>query len=117
VRAFDLARWFQTERYANRPEDDFVREEILNDLADAEALASGLVGGVHTTLVRTPNGACMVEFRVVEGAPLVLFDYVRHDRWERTKFWMNESSVSDLLARLDSVPQKAFDDLFVGATT
>lgn len=36
--AFKLARWFQPERYANKPEDDFVRGEILGDLYEAEAV-------------------------------------------------------------------------------
>lgn len=111
--AFALARWFQPERYANRPEDDFVREEILGDLYAATTVAVHTDG---TTLVRTPNGAAMVEAYDDRGAPLVRFDYVRHDRWERTAFDMNASSVRHLGDHLRTLPRVPFDELFVGAT-
>jgi hypothetical protein len=75
--AFALARWFQPERFANRPEDDYVRDEILNDLVE--------------------------------------FDYVSSERWERTAFWMNESSVRDLGEALRAKPRADFDAIFVGA--
>lgn len=109
--AFTLARWFQMERYANRPEDDFVRDEILNDLYAAEAVA---VSG-DSLLVRTPNGACFVERKTVDGAPLVMFDYVWNERWERTNFWMNASSVEHLGEHLLAVPRADFDSIFAGA--
>jgi hypothetical protein len=109
--AFGLARWFQTERYANRPEDDFLREEILDDLyANGQAVACQN----GTVLVRTANGAAMIERRDEQGSPLVVIDYVRHDRWERTNFWMNASSVSDLGERLRALPRESFDVLFAG---
>lgn len=109
--AFSLARWFQMERYANRPEDDFVREEILTEVYQAERVA---VSG-KTVLVKTPNGACMIERRDVDGSPLVFFDYVENARWTRTNFWMNASSVRDLGERLRSVPTGDFNALFIGA--
>jgi hypothetical protein len=110
--AFALARWFQPERFANRPEDDYVRDEILNDLYDAEAVA---VRG-DTVLVRTAKGACMIEKRDVGcKSALVDFDYVSSERWERTAFWMNESSVRDLGEALRSKPRADFDAIFVGA--
>lgn len=109
---FALARWFQPERFANRPEDDFVRDEILNDLYDAEAVA---VCG-DTVLVRTAKGACMIEKRDAGcRSALVNFDYVSNERWERTSFWMNESSVRDLGETLRSKPRADFDAIFVGA--
>jgi hypothetical protein len=109
--AFALARWFQPERYADRPEDDFVREEILSEVYNAEACA------VHdgTVLVRTPSGACCIEKIDADGSPLVTFDYVSNTNWTRTKFWMNASSVRDLGDRLRAVPRASFDALFVGS--
>lgn len=110
--AFALARWFQPERYANKPEDDFLREELLNELYDADVVAKAPDGSM---LVRTPNGAAMVE-KDVPADFLVNFDVVSHTNWTRTSFWMNTSSVEDLLARLDDLPEVEFDALFVGAT-
>lgn len=106
---FALARWFQPERYADRPEDDFVREEVLSEVYRAEAVA------VHdgVVLVRTPSGACSIECDDERG--LVTFDYMTNASWSRTRFWMNKSSVSDLGDILRAAPRVDFDSLFVGA--
>lgn len=108
--AFKLTRWFQPERYANRPEDDFVREEILNDLASPRAVAVTEDG---TIFVETETGACAVE-RKPNG--LVTFDYVRNDRWERTAFWMNASSVTDLGDVFRAARRVTADEIFTGVT-
>lgn len=108
--AFSLARWFQPERYANRPEDDFLREEILNDLYHAQAVA---VQG-DSTLVRTPLGACCIEPHPQQEG-LLVFDYVSNERWERTSFWMNRSSVRDLGDVLRAASRADYDAIFVGA--
>lgn len=116
--AFALARWFAPERYVNRPEDDFVREEVLTEIWNAEAVATSReAGGKVTVWVRTPNGAAAIETRLVDESPLVVFDFVRNDRWERTNFWMNPSSVAVLGARLRNVPRVTADEIFVGAAT
>lgn len=106
---FTLARWFQTERFANRPEDDFVREEVLGELSQAEAVAKH----GDELAVKTPHGVCLIEPKEVQGSKLVVFDYVEDARWTRTNFWMNASSVDGLLAELRSVRSCGFDDLFL----
>lgn len=106
---FALARWFQPEQYANRPEDDFVREDILNDLATADAVGIDASG---TILVRTEGGACAIDCDETTG--LVHFDYVSNTAWTRTRFWMNAASVRDLGAALRALPRVPFDSLFVG---
>lgn len=107
--AFALARWFQSSRYVNRPEDDFVREEVLAEVWNAEAVGIAEDG---TVFVRTPHGACAIE-KITE-AQIVNFDYVENDRWTRTTFWMNASSVRSLGERLRSVPRESADAIFLG---
>jgi hypothetical protein len=115
-KAFKLARWFTQADYVNGPEDGMdetgmtARERILADLYHAERVA------VHgdTVLVKTPNGACMIERETVEGCELVTFDYVEDARWTHTAFWMNASSVTGLGDHLRTVPRAEFNDLFFG---
>jgi hypothetical protein len=110
--AFELARWFQAERYANRPEDDFVRDEVLEALYQrTECVGHGKDGQM---LAKTDQGMCMVEFRNVDGSPLVTFDFVSDSNWTRTSFWMNASSVDDLVNHLEQFePVGDFDEMFV----
>lgn len=108
--AFTLARWFDLPRFANRPEDDEVREEVLNDLDAPLAVAVASDGSM---IVRTRIGACSVEHRWVMDCSIVVFDHVQNDRWCRTRFWMNTSSVTDLLSRLLAAPRADEDALFV----
>ena len=109
--SFDLARWFALPEDASGKEDDEVRERVLSDAYGASkvAYAEGLV------MAKTPTGAVMLEKEEVDGAKLVWVDSVEDLRWKRVRFWMNESSVRDLLAHLEGLPQVAFEEIFMGA--
>lgn len=109
-RVFDLARWFDIPIDANS-EDHPAREEILG--AVWQATAVGVAGG--RVIVKTPLGACIMERAEIQGCPVVMFDHVCDDRWTRTRFWMNASSVKELGERLRQLPRAPFDALFVGA--
>lgn len=119
--AFSLARWFDETRYANRPEDDFIRENLLNDVENFTAVAVIDDGFI----VRTPLGAATITQVSVPVPPservggvvpvnLMNIDHVRNDQWERTGFWMNTSSVKNLLERLAAAPHVDANALFIG---
>lgn len=120
---FGLARWFDEARYANAPEDNYIRENVLNDIENFEAVGE-LSLDAPTTLkhyiVRTPLGAATIQhvttYEDYNDVDLVVFDHVRNDRWERIDFWFNASSVSDLLDRLEAAPHVNADSLFIGGT-
>lgn len=115
---FSLARWFQAPVNANGADEEIgedgmdTRERILSDLYRATAIA---IHDDGTVLAITPNGAAMIEKKDVDGCALVVFEYVRNDRWGKTQFWMNASSVKGLGDYLRSLPRRPFDALFVGA--
>lgn len=104
--AFTLARWF-TER---READEFLREELLGDLYGDRVVAEQN----GKLIVRTLRQTCVIEREDYQGSPLVTFDSVANDRWQRVGFWFNLSSVEDLLAALRQEATADFDTLFLG---
>ena len=107
--AFSLARWFDEVHNASGPEEEGEREAVLEDVYAAVAVA---VEG-KCMLAKTPKGAVMLTRE--EGEGLVWFDAVSDERWERVRFWMNATSVSDLCEHLGHLPQVAFEEIFMGA--
>jgi hypothetical protein len=107
---FTLARWFQRETMANRPEDDFVREEVLSEVYRASAVG---VTRSKTVFVRTPSGVCAIERKNIQGSPMLEFDFVENERWQRTMFWMNLSSLPGLGDYLRSVQRVDPNELFL----
>lgn len=117
---FSLARWFDVTRYANRPEDEEVRDRALFDIYEFDAVGELPRDAITLEhfIVRTPRGAAIVkrvtEYANLVGVDLTVFDYVRNDRWERTSFWFNTRSVSNLLDKLGDAEYVDPDALFVG---
>jgi hypothetical protein len=105
---FTLARWFTTPRVVNRPEDESVREEVLNDIAQATS------HGVHDRIivVRTPRGVAVLELSTINGAHVVFVDYVQDDTPGRLEFWMNASSLGPIYQRVLAQPCVPFDQIF-----
>lgn len=113
AKAFTLARWFTNPVQANGPASKFTREDVLHEVYKADKI--GVRDGV--VIARCPKGVAIIETTVVQGAKLVEFDYVEDNRWARTTFWMNASSVKDLGNILRGLPRASFDDLFVYGET
>jgi hypothetical protein len=109
--AFALTRWFDEAKDASGPEDDAIRESILNDCYEATAVA--YQGEV--VLVKTPKGAVMLTAENRGAAHLIWFDAVEDERWTRTRFWMNARSVSGLGEWLEKRPRASFGEIFLGA--
>jgi hypothetical protein len=109
--AHSLAQWFMMPADCNRPQDDEVREKVLNEVYSFQAYA---VNG-DSVLLKTPNGRVMCTSKTVKGCPIVEFDWVPTGMWVRQSFWMNKSSVNDLGTKLRASPEKrrSFDELFV----
>jgi hypothetical protein len=109
--AFTLARWFDEAQDASGPRDDEVREAVLSDVYAALVVAQA----EDVVLAKTPKGAVMMTQEDIEGVKLVWFDAVEDERWRRVRFWMNASSVRDLSKHLKTLPQVAFESIFLGA--
>lgn len=111
---FTLARWFGGQTDVSGADDDTFREAVLGQVHQAEAYAE------HdgTAIVKTPDGVCMIEYDETygkRGQPgcLVIFDYVEDQRWVRYRFWMNESSVADLMEDAKALQRADFEELFI----
>lgn len=111
--AFSLAQWFDIPEDASGPTQDFIREDVLMQVSQFVAWGQGPDGHV---IVHAPEGRCIIEGDADHG--IVWFDWVPRDRWGRTRFWMNRSSVAHL-ARALAVAQdrrRPFDELMVRPT-
>lgn len=111
--SFSLARWFTESVNADKPEYEFLREELLQE----EVYKATHVGvSKDKVIVKTPHGVAMVELKTVKGCKLMVFDFVRDDKWERYNFWYNLSSVKDLGDYFRTLPRVSFNDLFLYGT-
>lgn len=111
--AMSLATWFTIPVDKSGPNDDEVRETILMEVSKATAYAeengavlfdcaTGRVLFYH--LAGTP---------LLDGEPMITtVDYVEKGRWARTRFWMNTSSVRDLVENRKNLPRVDFTQLF-----
>lgn len=109
--AFSLAQWFDIPKECNAADEDFLREEVLTEAHNF--VAYGVSGDL--VLLKTPRGRVLCSAKTVSGCPIVEFDWVESGRWSRRTFWMNQSSVADLSAKLKASPDKRrpFDELFI----
>jgi hypothetical protein len=108
-----LSTWFTVPIDKSGPNDDEVRETILMEVSKATAYAE-------------ENGAVLFDcatgralFHHLSGTPLLdrepmitTVEYVEKGRWLRTRFWMNTSSVRDLMENRKNLPMVDFEDLF-----
>lgn len=95
---------------ASGPEDDFLREEILNHLMSPH----GVRYEDDHVVVDVSNGIVLIRPHPTEH--VVIFDYV-DDLHKRTNFWMNTHSVGIVLATLNrfkEAPKSCCRDLFTG---
>lgn len=97
-------------KFADGPADDFLREELLNDVYLASAVA---VNADRLVLAKTPRGCCVMRVTSERGAEIVMFDHLAGD--QRVSFWMNKSSVRDLGDHLRKLPRVAWSALIVEA--
>lgn len=100
-----IVAWFRMPICASGPCDDFIREEVLGLAYQFDKWAIDK----ETTILRTPEGRILVKKEVVQGCNLVWFDFVRNKEHKRFRFWMNESSVADLLHKIKSEVKKMGD--------
>ena len=101
-----LARWFTAPDVCNKPEDDDVREGLLEAIYAAHHVAVA----DSDVLVAAPRVRAFLTRFDREGVPLVGFDVVVEEvvdlPWEgggiapgRYAFWMNVDAVNDLERR------------------
>lgn len=97
-------------RSLSGPEDEFLREDILDDVSKATACAvrDGQV------IARTPRGACVIRKEAIGGWPVVVFDHVElieTGPFGRRTFWMNASSAAPIGERLRGLPRRHWADI------
>lgn len=101
------------------PEDDWVRENALGDLATFTAWAARREeDGTRTVVVRGFNGTATLHEMDHMGTPIIMIDYVSRGGVEpefgyvgpkRVTFWMNPHSISDLGDALRARPDMRMD--------
>lgn len=105
-----LSGWFAAPEMANGPEQDHIRDDILEKCfkctawaARGDAVIMRVDGGVVVAQVDQPL------------KDLVKFDYNQFPQIRRVQFWMNKSSVKDLGDHLRTLPllRVDFDSLFL----
>lgn len=112
MNAHSLAAWFDIPIDRSGPHDDEAREAVLMEASKAVAYAEQ----DDTILFACPDGRAL--FYHVPGVPesdgtpiITVVDYVEKGRWGRVRFWMNTSSIRDLLEKRKSLPQVDFTQL------
>jgi hypothetical protein len=112
-----LAVWFQEPIKADGPEDDYVRDDVLNEVTDYVwwARSSPMVNGKAQYAVLTRGGRCLID----RGERLVEFTWNRHSETVIYSFWMNLYSVMDIFEKFkkDPVNEAKYDDIFTGVRT
>lgn len=114
-----LAAWFDIPKDANKAEQDFVREGILNEVYQYSKFGVSICDDKEVIIVETPKGRAIIEQETIQGCKLVWFDYVEKRIWSRIRFWMNLSSVEDLIHKIKSDCKKKveFDTIFINECT
>jgi hypothetical protein len=107
-----LAAWFDIPMEASGPNDDEAREAVLMEASKATAYSEE----AGTVLFDCPRGRVLFSYAPgtpdKDDEPIVTFiDYVEKGRWARIRFWMNTSSIRDLLERRRSLPRVDFTQL------
>lgn len=105
-----LAKWFQMSVDKSGSEDDFAREEVIDNVMKATHWGEEK----DYFIFRSAEGRVIVEQGNQDGTPLVFFDFVARKTTTRLRFWMNKSSVEELLERAKARAIKVpFETLFI----
>jgi len=104
---YDLAAWFDSPVDVNTPDKEEIRDEILNDCYDLEywGAQKGLV------IIQGKKYRIIIE-KHQENDNVMQFDAVKHQQWQRYRFWMNKSSLTGLRQKMTDDKRLDFNTLF-----
>ena len=108
-----ITKWYSRPEEKNKPEDEFDRDRILMQVY--QSMEVGYKDDKEENIIVICfDGRCIIERKMVQGSPLVYFNWVSNETTEHFSFWMNESSVEDLFMIFKRLPKGNFQDLFEG---
>ena len=107
---FSIAQWYTQPHWINESHQDYLREEILDKISKCKEFGRK----DDSIIVRVSDGRVLIEKNIVNGCPLRFFAFLKNDSWARSDFWMNESSVKELIEHIINCKEKEvkFDSIF-----
>ena len=97
-----MAQLFLREEDLSGPHQDVEREEILNKIESGVAVSID----DETAIVMCTEGRVIIDVSIDDR--LVYFTWLPRDRAIKQRFWMNASSVEDLVTKAMGLPKIDF---------